>query len=366
LIQTWKVREANRDLKTGLLLSASLIILLTLFLLLMIGFINWLPLSTREGNLLQLFLGSVGGSALSQVVREGFLRRLTEPGTILTLFSLGVLGFGMVFRRRNQLEASSRQLITPSEADHFLILLILGGMALTLIPEFVFLRDLFGYRINTIFKFYYQAWLMWSVVAAYGTISFLRDLGSPKRVAVLIGLVLSMVMALFYPALSLPSKTNNFSRPEGATLDGGVYFYTYSPFDAQAANWLRQAPGGVIAEAVGGSYSSAHARMATYSGHPNVLGWDFHEIQWRGSGDLVMPRKYDMAQLYCTHNWTVAKSILEKYQIQYLVVGDVEYSTYQAGEESCPNGLMEQKFSVNMITAFKNERLSIYTPLVNP
>jgi uncharacterized membrane protein len=117
----------------------------------------------------------------------------------------------------------------------------------------------------------------------------------------------------------------------------------------------------VIAEAVGGSYSTPHARMATYSGKPNVLGWDFHEIQWRGDSSLVTPRKADMIVLYCTHHWDSAKEIIEKYNIRYLVVGETEYSTYRSGSESCANGLNEDKFIANMNLGFQHENLSIYT-----
>jgi uncharacterized membrane protein len=65
--------------------------------------------------------------------------------------------------------------------------------------------------------------------------------------------------------------------------------------------------------------------------------------------------------LYCTHHWDAAKLILEKYSIRYLIVGDIEGSTYEKGTENCANGLNEQKFTENMVLAFRNERLSIYT-----
>ncbi len=366
LIITWNRRKADRNLKIGLLFSGTLIIFLFIFMLALIGFINWLPIRNGGEPLVQLFLGSVGGSSLSQVLAEGFYRRFTIPGTLITLFVLSALSFGLIFHRRTPIEPESDQTRQTVNPDNFILLLILGGMVLTLVPEFVFLRDLFGYRINTIFKFYYQAWLMWSVAAAYGTISIFRNFDSPGRYAVFAGMMLSMFMALFYPVISIQSKTNNFSREGGLTLDGGEFFYNYTPLDADAAKWLRDASPGVIAEAVGGSYSSSHARMATYSGKPNVLGWDFHEIQWRGGGELVMPRKEDLAVLYCTHNWEIAKAILEKYQVRYLVVGDVEYSTYEEGKDFCPNGLLEEKFNTNMITVYRNERLSIYTPKTSP
>ncbi len=358
LIYTWRRRKADRDLKTGLMLSGILVLGLFIFMLLLIGLMNWLPIGVGGDSLVQIFLGSIGASDLSQVMVEGIVRRITVPGTLLTLFVLAALSLGLVFHHHRSEAAESDPLTTSTVPDNFIFLLILGGMILALVPEFVFLRDLFGYRINTIFKFYYQTWLLWSTAAAYGTITLFRNVKSPTRVVVLIGLALSMIMALFYPIISIQSKTNNFNREGGLTLDG---FYIYSAADAEAVEWLREAPPGVIAEAVGGSYSASHARMATYSGKPNVLGWDFHEIQWRGGSELVMPRKEDMSVLYCTHNWDTAKAILEKYQVSYLVVGDVEYTTYEPGNDFCPNGLIEEKFINNMITVYRNERLSIYT-----
>lgn len=358
LIWAWRRRKADRDLKTGLMLSGILILVLFIFMLALIGLMNWLPIGVGDGSLVQMFLGSIGASDLSQVMVEGLVRRITVPGTLLTLFVLATLSLGQVFHRHRSAAAESDPADASVLPDNFIFFLVLGGMILALVPEFVFLRDLFGYRINTIFKFYYQTWLLWSTVAAYGTITLFQNLKSPIRYAVFFGLALSMTMALFYPIISLQTKTNNFNREGGLTLDG---IYIYSAADVEAVSWLREASPGVIAEAVGGSYSSSHARMATYSGKPNVLGWDFHEIQWRGGSELVMPRKEDMSVLYCTHNWDTAKAILEKYQVRYLVVGDVEYSSYEPGNDFCPNGLIEEKFINNMIAVYRNERLSIYS-----
>jgi uncharacterized membrane protein len=315
--------------------------------------IAWLPLPGEAGNLVNLFLSSVGGSNLDQVMVEGFLRRINWPGTLITLIALGTLVLSLLFYEK-QGEKNADQDSLP---DRFMLLLVLAGFGLVLLPEFIFLRDLFGYRINTIFKFYYQTWLMWSLVAAYGTILLFRSLRSWTRYLIFTGLILSMVMALFYPVISIQSKTNNFNRPAGITLDGSSI---YPPSDAEGAAWLSQAPFGVIAEAVGGSYSSSHARMATYSGKPNVLGWDFHEIQWRGDGSLVWPRKEKMAAFYCARNWQDARAILMEFQIRYVVVGDVEYSTYAVGSENCPSGISINKFADYLIPVFQNERLIIY------
>jgi uncharacterized membrane protein len=221
----------------------------------------------------------------------------------------------------------------------------------------LYLRDLFGYRINTIFKFYYQAWLLWSLAAAYILATLADSIKNPLRGLVYAGLILALIMGLFYPILGLQSKTNNFTRGEGPSLDGT---YLYPQTDYQGVEFLRSLPKGVIVEAVGNSYSTAHNRISTYTGYPTILGWDFHEVQWRGGWDLVMPRKQDVADLYCTGQWDLARSLLEKYDVRYLVVGDVEYTTYSAGSDICPGGIRADKFQLHLQPIFQNERLTIY------
>jgi YYY domain-containing protein len=349
----WGKRENDRNLRTGLSLTAILVMGLFMLMLVIVAGLAWLPVDIQGESLLSKFLTSVGGVDLSQVMAEGLLRRLTTPGTLITLFVLSSLSLGLVFHKKT----SNSQTGKGSLPDQFALILILAGFILALVPEFIFLRDLFGYRINTIFKFYYQTWLLWSIAAAYGTITLFRSIKSPASILVSSALAFSMFMALFYPVISIRSKTNNFSRPEGRTLDGESLFPST---DAEGAAWLRQAPPGVIAEAVGGSYSPRHARMAIYSGNQNVLGWDFHEIQWRGDGSLVWPRKEKVATLYCTHSWDIAQPILEEFQIRYVVIGDVEHSTYLEGSDYCPNGLQDEKFSQNLVMVFQNESLIIF------
>lgn len=359
LSQVWEHRERVRPVRSALLITGLLALLLALSTGLALS-LAVLPPHGQYGSLEQLFLSSVSGDSLIAVVQEGLLRRIEFPGTWLTLSALGILTLALLI----DLTPRDRSEVAPPRlgpGGRFVLVLITGGMLLVLAPEFVFLRDLFGYRINTIFKFYFQAWIFWSLAAAYGTLFILRKAPFGWTAVGSLLIAAAVGLGLFYPMLALPSKTNQFQREGGPTLDGSVYFETFRPEDAQAADWLKEQPLGVIAEAVGGSYSSSHARMATYTGLPAVLGWDFHEIQWRGGGELVYPRRDDIAVLYCTDDWAKAEEIISRYQIRYLVVGPVERSTYTAGENLCPGGLNEGKFRRHLELAFANQKVSIYT-----
>ena len=357
LFYLWTKHGSRERFARGVSLGLGLVVaLLGILLLLLLGMAILAPVLPKMSAVEQLFLGSLAAPNLKELILEGFRRRVVWPGAWLTLTLLAALTLGLLWKDKYAPAEKARSL-PPTQG--FVLLLALWGALLALVPEFIFLRDLFGYRINTIFKFYYQAWLLWSVVAAYGSVMLLRKLRSGGAFLFLVGLLVVLGMALVYPVKGLWSKTSAFSPSEGRTLDGAAYFERSSPDDAAAAEWLRQAPFGVIAEAGGGSYTSS-ARMAIYSGLPAVLGWDFHEVQWRGDSQEVTPRQSDIAALYCTPHWETALSILHKYDIRYVVVGSLEYSAYPAGESGCPNGLQEAKFIQNLPLAARFGQTVIY------
>jgi uncharacterized membrane protein len=237
-----------------------------------------------------------------------------------------------------------------SSPEPFIFLLILFGTFLVLVPEFIYLKDGFGSRMNTVFKFYYQAWLMWSLAAAFGTIVLLRELRTAWRWIFAVVLFLVLGMALVYAPLGFMTKTNKFNPANGLSLDASDHLYYSSPDDAAAIHWLKTAPLGIVAEAVGGQYSD-YARAATYSGQPNVLGWPGHEGQWRGGYMEVGSREDDIRLLYESRTRDEARTILDAYDITYVYVGNLERNTYN---------LFEEKFRTNLPVVYEQGSVAIY------
>jgi uncharacterized membrane protein len=113
---------------------------------------------------------------------------------------------------------------------------------------------------------------------------------------------------------------------------------------------LGTAPDGVIAEAIGGSYS-AYARISTYTGLQTVLGWPGHEGQWRGGYEEQGSRQDDIKLLYSTAKWETANGILQKYNIRYVYIGTLERTTYSVQEE---------KFRTHLKIVFQQGLVTIY------
>jgi uncharacterized membrane protein len=216
----------------------------------------------------------------------------------------------------------------------------------------VYLRDQFGYRINTVFKFYYQAWMLWSLVAAFGAGWLLQNLRGLTvgniGFRVLIGLVI--FCGLLYPVFGLMTKTNNFQPVFGYHLDDLERIKRENPDDAAGIEFLRSAPEGIIAEAIGGSYSY-YARVSAYTGYQTVLGWPGHESQWRGGSEPQGTRAEDIMLLYVTSNWQEAQSIIERYNIRYIYVSPLERVSMQVSEE---------KFFLYLTPVFQQGNTIIY------
>jgi len=197
------------------------------------------------------------------------------------------------------------------------------------------LLDQFGDRMNTIFKFYFQAWIVWSVAAAYAAGLLIQELRGKWGAVYRVGLIILLAITFTYPAFSLPDKTSNFKPAAGLSLNGAVYL---DHDDAAAIAWLQTQPLGVVCEAIGGQYS-AYARVATFSGFPTVLGWPGHVSQWRGGAREIGSRQTDVEQLYRTADWQVTVNILNQYQIKYVYIGNMERTTYHVNEVKFQNNL---------------------------
>jgi uncharacterized membrane protein len=326
----------------------------TFFLFLLAFAIAWVG-SFVEKDFVFWFLNEQGMSA-GQFIGATSLRRLEYIASLVTLLAILIPALAYLFPRsllRNTEYAIEQTTIENQKTksqNQFVLLILALGTILVLVPEFVYLRDQFGYRINTIFKFYYQAWMLWSLAAAFGTAYLLQNLRGVKNIvfSIIIGLVI--FSGLLYPALGLLTKTNNFKPFYGFTLDDFDRIVRENPDEAAAIEFLRTVPNGVIAEAVGDGYS-AYARISTYTGLQTVIGWPGHESQWRGDYAPQGSRREDITKLYSTTRWEEAQSIIDQYDIRYIYIGNLEYASMPVREE---------KFQVHLKPVFQQGGVVIY------
>ncbi|MBI1879730.1 MAG: hypothetical protein HYR94_16165 [Chloroflexi bacterium] len=331
----------------------------------------------------------LGDATIGSLVQTALLRRLVNPWTFIFLGGLlgwalalfvGGLEGGKVGRledwKAGEGEAITSGIPEPSggisggrwsqgEASHsvvgghfvpeqFVLILVLVGLALPLAVEFVYLRDNFGIRMNTIFKFYFQAWVLLALASAFAVYYVSKHLHGVAAAAWQVGLALLVAGGLVYPALAIPNKADFFkSQP---TLNGMAWIKDYRPGDYAAIEWLRaNAPASaVILEAPGARFAAYQytSRISAMTGLPTLLGWGGHQSQWRGNYEEPARREPEIDLLYNTPDIDQAQALLDKYGITYVVVGALERERYS------PPGL--RKFEQFMDVAFQQDDTTIY------
>ncbi len=213
--------------------------------------------------------------------------------------------------------------------------LMIGAVGLLIVyaPEFAYLRDSFGTRMNTIFKFYYQGWLLFGLVTAYVAGVALRGRGGSG--VLMNGLALLSVVlvaaGLVFPAAAVYGKTGGFGA-QTLTLDAGAYLGVSAPDVAAAVAWVRAntATDALVLEAKGRSYNSGDNRISTLTGRPTLVGWDGHERQWRGDsfGEMAGGRSEAIETIYSRGSVSEVADTVAAWGIDYVFVGPVEVSEY--------------------------------------
>lgn len=236
-------------------------------------------------------------------------------------------------------------------AQTFALLCIALGLALPLATEFVFLRDLFGSRMNSIFKFYYQAWLLLAVGGGYALWALWRQVSRPAAWAWTIPTLLLVAAGLVFTVNATYSRSNGFQAPEGLSLDGLRWWRGGNGGDLEAAAWLAEnSPReSVILEASTPGGYAHNGRISLASGRPAVLGWLGHEHQWRGNaarGELDA-RQADVEAAYGRADATQLEEILRRYSVGYVVVGNLERGMgyYSPASEEAMRQLLRPVFT---------------------
>jgi YYY domain-containing protein len=215
--------------------------------------------------------------------------------------------------------------------------LLLGGLGalLIVVTDIIYLRDIFDSRFNTIFKVYYQIWLLLALASAYAVWSLLHS-GRWRRPASLLWAApwaLLLAGALVYPVSTLaPATTSSWEVPR--VLDGLIYSSQFTQGARGAAAWLaaNAPPEARLASAVGESYQKG-GEVATLSGRPTLLGWaGAHESFWRtkqpSAREQIGARINDLSTIYTSADLATVRGLLASYKVGYVLVGPNELAAY--------------------------------------
>jgi len=248
--------------------------------------------------------------------------------------------------------------------------------ALSMLVEAAVLKGDIG-RMNTVFKFHLQVWMLFAVGAAVvverlvHSPNGLRDLfaaGGPasplppalddvdrdvsaapmmrrtKRITALSDTVAVVVVLLvlgggLYPAFAIPAKIRDRWVPSAPhTLDGMAYVQSAVQYergaeirteaDYRVIRWLQENVEGspTIIEAQAEREYLWGSRITIYTGLPSVAAWRWHQVQQRMimPGGTVEARQQDIRVFYNSGSPDRAREILNRYQVEYVILAPYE------------------------------------------
>ena len=254
------------------------------------------------------------------------------PGILTILFVVSLL----IEKLRGAEQKSLYHLLTSIRLpDLFAVLMGLCAIGLVLIPELVYVRDIYengNARANTMFKLTYQAYIMFGMTMIYAIFRLLV-IGKNKILKVLafIGLFL-FVWTCGYFGNSVHSWFGTvWKSSQYKGLNATAFLETDFPEDVNGIRWLKEnisdAP--VVLEANGDSYSE-YERVSAMTGLPTIMGWYVHEWLWRGDLADLNAKIEEIKEIYTSTDETRVKELLDEYNVSYIFVGSCERNKYGA------------------------------------
>ena len=241
-----------------------------------------------------------------------------------------------------------------AQTDFFILILLLVSWFLIVVPEFFYIKDIYIHsyqRANTMFKFTYQSFVMFSLSSGYVLFRLLT--GLKKQILKWFFVAIYAFFAVFvfvYPYFAIKSY---YGLKDYQGLNGIKYLNSLYPDDYLGILWLKNhvPDQSVVVEAVGESYTD-FARVSANTGLPTILGWRVHEWLWRGSFDEPAKRTEEVREIYETTDLTETKELLSQYRAKFVFIGNLEKQAYPQ--------LKEDKFGKIGKVVFSSGQTKIY------
>jgi len=287
-----------------------------------------LPLTGQGGSLrANILVGSIllVGPYLAWIGMHilRFAKRGEEIGQVVSLVTdniIPVLPFALMFGVvglfsynviRQELNRNRLSLLTV------FCLLLTVSFAIPYGVELFMIREAWGIKFGTIFKYYYLLWSLLALVSAY-SIYYLYEKIKHSTLLRFSAITLA-VISLIFPVTTLIYEIKTSS---GLSTDGLAHL---DQREQEAINWINKNINdqSLILE---GMYANIHLpRVSTYTGHPTVLGTvHLHENLFRPPGIDFAQIEEDIRMIYTTAD----EELICRYGIQYIFVGKLEKELY--------------------------------------
>lgn len=212
-------------------------------------------------------------------------------------------------------------------SDLFLLIIGLCAIGLILMPELIYIRDIYGavnQRTNTMFKLTYQAFILFGIfMGCMITRYFLLPKNGKQFVAGGLMLFLLCRNLEFFP-YAWNAWAGDYKNPENyISLNATDNNTDLSETNMAVVEWVNENIEGrpTILQAHGTSYRTAAPDYFVYNwlsaltGCPTVVGWHTHEWLWKNDVAAVNARANDVQTMYTCFDIKKAASYLTEYGV---------------------------------------------------
>ncbi|HVQ53843.1 MAG TPA: SMP-30/gluconolactonase/LRE family protein, partial [Thermoanaerobaculia bacterium] len=251
--------------------------------------------------------------------------------------------------------------LSETRDDRLALGFVASAFFLVLFCQRLYIYD----RMNTFFKLYLEAWLLFAIATAVLVFRARERRGAidgwilPARA----GAVVLAIAGLFTTATAgRAAVSRHFAPYSGPSLDGLRYLEQLHPGEYRAVVWLRRTVEGtpVLLEAQGPSYQD-FGRISMLTGLPTVLGWDYHVKQRGNSETEIETRRLAVKAIYSETDASRVAPFLKRYGVGYVYVGWLERKTYPVA------GLQKFRTEKTLFElAYENPETQIYRVVGGP
>lgn len=209
----------------------------------------------------------------------------------------------------------------------FIFTVILVGLFIVIFCELFYFKDAEIYNLpvvegtgaireNTIFKLYFDLWILFGLISPLIIKYFWDHYRKIKWWFIIAGLLI--IISLPYVVLGPISRFSDVKTKH--TLDGTAWLIENKDPRADLLEWLNKIDDSqVVVQNVGRTFSDA-GLIAAYSGKPTILGWMRDEAMRRSDLSEIANRQKDVESLYFGHDEKQFLGVIQKYHVSYIFI----------------------------------------------
>tara|TARA_B100000401_G_scaffold430809_1_gene366047 strand:+ start:247 stop:1104 length:858 start_codon:yes stop_codon:yes gene_type:complete len=207
-------------------------------------------------------------------------------------------------------------------------LLLFTAFILLYLSELFYVKDIFNNRMNTIFKFHYQVWIVFSITSGI-TLKFLLQHNYKKITKIIFSFTIIILLTsnIYFVTTSYLTKIK-----ESSNANPNISSTNHLENDTNKYKLIRYLKhnsnhNDVLIETKGQSYTN-DSQISSESRIPTILGWVGHQLQWRSNHDEIFDREMDIDTFYMSNDSKEIINIINKYSITMIIIGPNEIQKY--------------------------------------